>query len=121
VLAGLTTLGLRSLFADFIASFMALAPVRSANRAMALNERWSDRLTVTTYGQLAHAVQLFAIRAGIEIERNKKVLVRCYRQVSDLAHLASVGWHTQSLVWRNPGQYMLPKSQWANHPKGLGR
>jgi hypothetical protein len=36
---GLTTLVLRDFFADLMASFMALAPVRSANRAMALSER----------------------------------------------------------------------------------
>jgi hypothetical protein len=46
---GLTTLGLRSFFADLMASFMALAPVRSAKRAMALSERWSERLKVATY------------------------------------------------------------------------
>jgi hypothetical protein len=36
---GWATLGLRGFLAGFMASFMALAPVRSANRAMALNER----------------------------------------------------------------------------------
>jgi hypothetical protein len=41
---GLPTLGLRGLFAELIASVMALAPVRSANRAIALSERWSERL-----------------------------------------------------------------------------
>jgi hypothetical protein len=51
--AGLTTLGLRSLFADLMASFMALAPVRSAKRAMALSERWSERLKMATYRCLA--------------------------------------------------------------------
>lgn len=35
----LATLGLRGCFAGFMASFMALAPVRSANRVMALKER----------------------------------------------------------------------------------
>lgn len=45
----LTTLGLRGFFADLMASFMALAPVRSVNRAMALSERCSDRLKITTY------------------------------------------------------------------------
>jgi hypothetical protein len=46
---GLTTLVLRGFFADLKASFMALAPVRSANRAMALSERWNDRLKIATY------------------------------------------------------------------------
>jgi hypothetical protein len=46
---GLTTLGLRDFFADLKASFIALAPVRSANRAMALSERWSERLKIATY------------------------------------------------------------------------
>jgi hypothetical protein len=32
---------------------MALAPVRSANRAMALSERWSERLKIATYACLA--------------------------------------------------------------------
>jgi hypothetical protein len=32
-----------------MASFMALAPERSAKRAMALSERWSDRFKITTY------------------------------------------------------------------------
>jgi hypothetical protein len=45
----LTTLGLRGFFADLMASLMALAPVRSANRAMALSERWNDRLKIATY------------------------------------------------------------------------
>jgi hypothetical protein len=46
-------LGLRGFFADLMASFMALAPVRSANRAMALSERWSERLKIATYKCLA--------------------------------------------------------------------
>jgi hypothetical protein len=50
----LTTLALRGFFADLMASFMALAPVRSANRAMALRERWNDRLKITTYRCLAY-------------------------------------------------------------------
>jgi hypothetical protein len=36
---GLTTRGVRGVFADLMANFMALAPVRKANRAMAVNER----------------------------------------------------------------------------------
>jgi hypothetical protein len=40
---------LRGFFADLMASLMALAPVRSANRAMALSERWNDRLKIATY------------------------------------------------------------------------
>jgi hypothetical protein len=52
--AGLTALDLRGFFADRIASFMALAPVRSANRAMALSERWSERLKIATYACLAN-------------------------------------------------------------------
>jgi hypothetical protein len=44
----LTTLGLLGFFADLMASFMALAPVRSASRAMALSERWNDRLKMAT-------------------------------------------------------------------------
>jgi hypothetical protein len=51
---GLTTLGLRDFFADLIASFMALPLVRSANRAMALSERWSERLKIATYACLAN-------------------------------------------------------------------
>jgi hypothetical protein len=50
----LTTLGLLGFFADLIASLMALAPVRSANRAMALSERWNDRLKMATYRCLAY-------------------------------------------------------------------
>ena len=46
---GLTTLGLRGFFADLMACFMTLAPVRSAIRAMALSERWNDRLKTATY------------------------------------------------------------------------
>jgi hypothetical protein len=46
---GLTTLGLRGFFADLIASFMALAPERRANRVMALNERWNERFKMPTY------------------------------------------------------------------------
>jgi hypothetical protein len=46
---GLTTLGLRGFFADLMATLMALAPVRSANRAMALSERWNDRFKIATY------------------------------------------------------------------------
>jgi hypothetical protein len=51
---GLTTLGFGDFFADLKASFIALAPVRSANRAMALNERWSERLKIATYACLAN-------------------------------------------------------------------
>jgi hypothetical protein len=50
----LTTLDLRGFFADLMASFMALAPVRSANRAMTLSERWSERLKIATYRCLAY-------------------------------------------------------------------
>jgi hypothetical protein len=51
---GLTTPDLRGFFADLMASFMALAPVRSANRAMALSEPWNDRLKIATYRCLAY-------------------------------------------------------------------
>jgi hypothetical protein len=37
-----------------MASFMALALVRSAIRAMALNERWNERLKTATYRCLAN-------------------------------------------------------------------
>lgn len=53
----LTTLGLRGFFADFMASFMALALVRSAIRAMALSERWNERLKIATYGCLASSAR----------------------------------------------------------------
>jgi hypothetical protein len=58
---GLTTLGLRIFFADLIASFMALAPVRSANRAMALSERWNDRLKRATYRCLAYDAHQYMV------------------------------------------------------------
>jgi hypothetical protein len=51
---GLTTLGVRGFFADLMASFMALAPVRIDIRAMALSERWNDRLKIATYRCLAY-------------------------------------------------------------------
>lgn len=51
--AGLSAIDLRAFFSDRIASFMALAPVRRANRAMALSERWSERLKIGTYACLA--------------------------------------------------------------------
>jgi hypothetical protein len=51
--ARLTALGLRGFLAGFMASFMALALVRSAIRAMALNERWNERLKTATYRCLA--------------------------------------------------------------------
>ena len=50
----LTTLCLRGFLAGVIASFMALAPVRSANRAMALSDRWNDRLKIAAYRCLAY-------------------------------------------------------------------
>ncbi len=51
---GLKALGLRGFIADLMVSFMALAPVRSANRVMALSERWNDRLKIATYRCLAY-------------------------------------------------------------------
>jgi hypothetical protein len=54
VTVGFTALGLRGFLAGLMARFMALAPVRSANRAMALSERWNDRLKIATYRCLAH-------------------------------------------------------------------
>jgi len=51
---GLTTLALRVIFADLMASFMALAPARSATRAMTLNERWSDRLKTAAQKSVAN-------------------------------------------------------------------
>ena len=51
---GLTTPDLRGFFAVLIASFMALTPVRSANRAMVLSERWNNRLKMATYKCLAY-------------------------------------------------------------------
>lgn len=45
---GLTALDRLGFFADLMASFMTLAPVRTANRVMALSERCSDRLKMTT-------------------------------------------------------------------------
>lgn len=56
---GLTTLSLRDIFADLMASFMDLAPVRNANRAMALSERWSERLKIATYGCLANKTRQY--------------------------------------------------------------
>jgi hypothetical protein len=50
----LTTLGLRGIFADRMASFMARAPARKATRAMALSERWSDRLKIAAHKSLAN-------------------------------------------------------------------
>jgi hypothetical protein len=61
---GLTTLGLGDFFADLMASFMALAPVRSANRAMALSERWSERLKIATYACLANNAGEYTGRWG---------------------------------------------------------
>jgi hypothetical protein len=55
----LTTLGLRGFFADLMASFMALALVRSAIRAMALSERWSERLKTATYRCLANKARQY--------------------------------------------------------------
>jgi hypothetical protein len=51
---GLPSLGVRSFLADLIASFMDLAPVRSANFAMALRDRWSERLKIAAYACLAN-------------------------------------------------------------------
>jgi hypothetical protein len=59
---GLTTLGLRDFFADLMASFMALALVRSANRAMALSERWNDRFEIATYKCLAYDADQYMSR-----------------------------------------------------------
>jgi hypothetical protein len=59
---GLPTLGLRGFFAELIASFMALAPVRSANRAIALSERWSERLKIATYACLAKKARQYTGR-----------------------------------------------------------
>ena len=56
---GLTTLSLRDIFADLMASFMDLAPVRNANRAMALSERWSERLKIATYRCLANKARQY--------------------------------------------------------------
>jgi hypothetical protein len=56
---GLITLGLRDFFAELKASLMALAPVRSANRAMALSERWDDRFKIATYRCLAYDAHQF--------------------------------------------------------------
>jgi hypothetical protein len=64
---GLTTLGLRSLFADLIATFMALPPVRSANRAMALSERWSEGLKIATYACLANNARQYTGRRGEKV------------------------------------------------------
>jgi hypothetical protein len=61
---GLTNLGLRSFFADLIASFMALAPVRSASRAMALSERWSELLKIAFYACLANKARPYTGRRG---------------------------------------------------------
>ena len=51
---GLTSLGLHCFIADLMVSFMAFAPVRSANCVMALSERWNDRLKIATYRCLAY-------------------------------------------------------------------
>ena len=56
---GLTTLSLRDIFADLMASFMDLAPVRNANRAMALSERWSERLKIATYRCMANKARQY--------------------------------------------------------------
>jgi hypothetical protein len=52
---GIATFDLRGFFADCMANFMVLAPARNANRAMALNERWSERLMVAIGGCLAYS------------------------------------------------------------------
>jgi hypothetical protein len=64
---GLITLVLRGLFAYLIASFMALAPVRSANRAMALSERWSERLKIAAYERIANKARQCTGRRGEKV------------------------------------------------------
>jgi hypothetical protein len=83
-----TTLALRGTFTGFMASFMALAPVRSAKRAMTLSERWSERLKIATYRCLAGKAGQYMDRWGWE--SSKKVSSKSYRQVSGLARFASV-------------------------------
>jgi hypothetical protein len=61
---GLTTPDLRGLFADFMASFMALAPVRIANRAMVLSDRWNDRLKIAAYACIANKARQYTGRRG---------------------------------------------------------
>lgn len=58
---GLTTLDFRGFLAGLMANVMALAPVRSANRAMALRERWNNRLKVATYRCLAYDAHQYMV------------------------------------------------------------
>jgi hypothetical protein len=64
---GLTTLGLRGLITDLMASFMALSPVRSANRAMALRELWNERLKIATYRCLGNNARQYTGRWGEKV------------------------------------------------------
>jgi hypothetical protein len=72
-----TTLGLRGFLTGFMASFMALAPVRSAKRAMALSERWNEWLKIATYRCLAGKAGEYMGRWGWK--STKKISSKSYR------------------------------------------